>query len=228
MRVRKIFGSIFLLISVIFLASVALELLSGRLFNISFVRSNLILSNLLAMLFFSVVFVFIVGRGKLKSYGLRISFSFPFGRVVIYSLILGFVSGLIITVADFSIENAPWADMSNLQMVINVWIIASITEEVLFRGLIQGYLHSERRHGFKLGKVFLSLPVIVSAILFGLLHLMLLTVGADPRMVAVVIVFATFMGVIAGYYREKSNSLLPAILIHACFNIGGSFMALLI
>jgi membrane protease YdiL (CAAX protease family) len=36
------------------------------------------------------------------------------------------------------------------------------------------------------------------------------------------IVLATFLGIVAAYYRESTGSLLPAILVHALFNIGGT------
>jgi membrane protease YdiL (CAAX protease family) len=31
---------------------------------------------------------------------------------------------------------------------------------------------------------------------------------------------ATFLGLVAARYREKTGSLLPAIIVHALFNIG--------
>jgi membrane protease YdiL (CAAX protease family) len=36
-----------------------------------------------------------------------------------------------------------------------------------------------------------------------------------------VIVLTTLLGLVAGYYREKTGSLIPAIIIHALFNVGG-------
>jgi membrane protease YdiL (CAAX protease family) len=41
--------------------------------------------------------------------------------------------------------------------------------------------------------------------------------GAVP-----VVLLATCLGLIAAHYREKTGSLLPPILIHALFNIGGT------
>ncbi len=39
---------------------------------------------------------------------------------------------------------------------------------------------------------------------------------------APLILLVTFLGLVAAHYREKTGSLLPAISIHALFNIGGS------
>jgi membrane protease YdiL (CAAX protease family) len=33
---------------------------------------------------------------------------------------------------------------------------------------------------------------------------------------------AVILGTVAGYYRDQTKSLVPAILIHALFNVGGS------
>jgi membrane protease YdiL (CAAX protease family) len=38
----------------------------------------------------------------------------------------------------------------------------------------------------------------------------------------VIVFLAGLLGLIAGYYREKTGSLIPAILIHAFFDIGGT------
>ena len=67
-----------------------------------------------------------------------------------------------------------------------------------------------------MGRWFLSLPVIVSGLFFGLMHIV-----AIPMMGPMVVVFTSFAGCVAAYYREQTGSLIPAILIHAFFNIGG-------
>jgi membrane protease YdiL (CAAX protease family) len=63
----------------------------------------------------------------------------------------------------------------------------------------------------------LSLPVIFGGLYFGMMHIV-----AIKRMGPLVILFTTLLGLVAGYYREKTKSLIPAIIIHALFNIGGS------
>ena len=44
---------------------------------------------------------------------------------------------------------------------------------------------------------------------------------AIDKMGPPVIVLTSLLGIVAGYYREKTGSLIPAIIIHALFNIGG-------
>jgi len=42
------------------------------------------------------------------------------------------------------------------------------------------------------------------------------------------LLFAVIFGVIAGYYREKTGSLVPAVIVHMKFNISGSFVDFLV
>lgn len=77
-------------------------------------------------------------------------------------------------------------------------VIAPVTEELLFRGLILRALRA--RHG--------RAPAIVgSALLFGAFHF-------DPQ----ALVFATLVGLVLGYVADRSQSTMPSIAMHAGFN----------
>ena len=41
-------------------------------------------------------------------------------------------------------------------------------------------------------------------------------------MTIAICVSAGLLGLVAGYYRQQTQSLLPAIIVHALFNIGGT------
>ena len=90
------------------------------------------------------------------------------------------------------------------------------------RGLIQGALDAWKNVGITLFGRHLSLPVLVGAVAFGLMHIALSTMGAGTGQVIVTVLFAFLLGLVAGYYRETSGSLLPAIIVHMSGNIGGS------
>jgi len=106
---------------------------------------------------------------------------------------------------------------SHLQLVLFVWIYASVCEEVLTRGLLQT-LVAGTNEGRRAPARF-SMPVVVSALFFGAMHLVLL--GRMGPAAAVPIVLATLLGYLAARYREATGSLIPAIMVHALFNIGG-------
>jgi membrane protease YdiL (CAAX protease family) len=108
-----------------------------------------------------------------------------------------------------------------LKIVVSVLIMASICEELFYRGLLLGYLAPLRPLGFTIFRRRVSLPVAFCALSFGLGHLCLL--GMMPgRMVGMIVLAATALGLLAGHYREKTESLIPAVAVHMTFNIIGT------
>jgi len=99
-----------------------------------------------------------------------------------------------------------------------VWIYASVCEEVLTRGLLQTLLTGKKDAGAA-ARRGLSLPVLLSGIFFGLMHLVLIK-SMGPAAFPMIVV-ATFLGIVAARYREKTGSLIPAVFVHALFNVGG-------
>ena len=105
------------------------------------------------------------------------------------------------------------------QIIVGVWIVSSISEEILVRGLAQSWMTGGG--GLRLGRVRLSTAVLTSGLLFGSMHLMILRAGVDAWTVCIVVAFTTSLGLVAAHYREKSGSLLLPIVIHAAGNVGG-------
>lgn len=115
---------------------------------------------------------------------------------------------------------APGTLGSPVAVILSIWIYASLCEEIFTRGLLQSWLSPLAQHRIRLGKWALSAPVIASAIFFASMHLVLW-----PKLgpvTVVVMLLAALLGLVAGYYREKTGSLLPAVLIHSFFDIGGT------
>jgi membrane protease YdiL (CAAX protease family) len=64
-------------------------------------------------------------------------------------------------------------------------------------------------------------PVVTGALYFSAMHLPLLAMGIDPT-VGVQVLLSTFgVGLIAGWFRETSGSLIPAVLAHVLANVFG-------
>ena len=178
------------------------------------------------MLLLSLILMFILSKGNVTAYGLKITGNLRLKQ----TLLVGFLAGLIINILGLALqieEPSFLKDYTFLQAVVFIWIYASICEEVLTRGLIQGYLSPLRRYGFSIFNFRVSLPVLVAALFFGAMHLGLLTLGLDGFSVLAIVISAFIMGIIAGYYREKTESIVPAILIHMVFNISGSIIGFL-
>jgi membrane protease YdiL (CAAX protease family) len=178
------------------------------------------------MLAASVAIMLALGRGHLRQYGFRMVKRREIRTVLIYGSIVAVlvqtILALVWRLVPPSGGHPVLAGSSFLRIVITVWVVASICEEVFLRGLIQTSLRPLKEIGVTLLGNRLSLPVIAGAVMFGLMHIMLLTLGADGSLVAGIVGSATVLGVVAGYYREKTDSLVPAILVHMLFNIYGS------
>ena len=180
-----------------------------------------------SMLVFSVLFILIINRGNITAYGFVWNLKFPLVKIMLMSLFIGFISSLISILFFDETTEHPAAGFSFLEKILYIWIWASICEEVLTRGLIQSFLSPLKQIGITLFNSFISLPVIVGALFFGAMHFMLLTTGLDIFSVLNIVLFGIILGLLAGYYKERTNSLVPAIIIHFCFNVGGSFFSLI-
>ena len=70
--------------------------------------------------------------------------------------------------------------------------------------------------------VLLIALALISARVFGYLFDKLKQPAVIGEIVAGIV-----LGGIAGYQREITNSLLPAIIVHMCFNIGASLVSII-
>ena len=181
----------------------------------------------LAMFVFSILIILFLNKGKLKGYGFSWNLDFPVAKIVLISISFGFIFSIIEHYFIHSSSENPTVDFSFIERIIYIWFLASIAEEVLTRGLIQGYLSPLKHIGIRVFKYYISLPILVGALFFGAMHLMLLSMGVDIYSVMNIVVFGTLLGLIAGYQKEKTNSLIPAIIVHLCFNVGGSLLSVI-
>ena len=175
------------------------------------------------LLVFSLVAMLLLGRGKLSGFGFALPKQAPWRLIISMGFGVGSAAAVIMAIAFFG-ESPLNIEFSPLQTILMIWIYASICEEVFTRGLLQGFLAPVSDRGITVWRRRLSLPVLVSAAVFGLMHLSLLSTGSPFAPVLAVVVFAFCLGLIAGYYREKTASLLPAIVVHSLFNISGSLI----
>lgn len=165
----------------------------------------------------SILVIILLTREKMRDYGFsRGSFRLR-GKIFLWLIPMAFVSIMSFLVSRSSGEIKEGFGFSHLQDIVFVWIYASICEEIFTRGLLQSFLSPLIGYGINLSKnLRLSLPVLFSGLYFGLMHIVAIGKMGPP-----VIVLTTLLGLVAGYYREKTGSLIPAIVIHALFNIGG-------
>jgi membrane protease YdiL (CAAX protease family) len=109
-------------------------------------------------------------------------------------------------------EAGPLAGLS-ISLAVSILyfgIGAPIQEEVIFRGLLQSVL----ARSFSLHEASPHAAPLIVAMLFGASHLVVGPVTAAA---------ALLLGITAGELRLRSASLLPAVIVHALFNLCGMF-----
>lgn len=169
------------------------------------------------MLVLSLCLIGTMSRGRPGVYGLtRGTYRFR-PTILLWGIPTAALSILAMLASRGRDVEAAAGDLTKLQQVVFIWIYASMSEEVLTRGLLQTML--TRGWGAGSGKHWLSLPSALSGLFFGAMHIVLIR-SMGPAAVPV-IVMATLLGFVAARYRESTGSLIPAVVVHALFNVGG-------
>ena len=145
------------------------------------------------------------------------------------SLVINILTGIITTAFHGKIEGHPaLMNASVLQFVLFTLILAPVAEEHLFRGFLQNYLKPLGNKGITVFHRRISLPVLIAALAFSLSHLGLLASGVGTAFMIRTALFTFILGTIAGYYQEKYNNIVPAILVHMAGNLMGMLPVVLL
>lgn len=112
--------------------------------------------------------------------------------ILINAFSMLFVDNTVLSASGQIISEPMW------KMLLSIGIFAPFAEEVVCRG---AFYHSYRRSGRTLG------AVILSAVIFGFIHLNLNQAG-----------YAFFIGFVFAMMAEATGSILPTIIAHAVFN----------
>jgi ABC-2 type transport system permease protein/sodium transport system permease protein len=94
--------------------------------------------------------------------------------------------------------------LSPVVVVLCLAIVPAAFEELFFRGFLFGALTERFRPGA---------TVVLSAVLFGLFHVVVRDSLAVERLVP-----STLLGLVLGWVRLRSGSVLPGVLLHGCHN----------
>ncbi len=176
----------------------------------------------------SMTLMLILTRGRLGRYGFRWPALKPTLLAILTAAVLQ-VLLLVVMMVSVSMFGPPMMTgrlvgqmgTSVPRTILAVWLIASTCEELFYRGLLYGFMEPLKSRGVSVGGLYISLPVAVCALMFGLGHLCVMSFM--PGVVVANIVLATTVcGFVAGYIRERTGSILPAILVHMTFNAVGS------
>ena len=211
-------------------------LIGAALFIVAKVLSGLLVAGVVPSLLthqavelvLSLLAIGILGKWQFADYGFRLPKveGFSCGVLVKWGLaaLLAIGMGAVATIAIVLTGaggNPIVKQLSLPQIVLFIWVFSSTIEEIFTRGFIQGHLSPLDEVEVNLLICRVSAPTLVSALFFGAMHLVLFFAGADLTTIVITVIFTFSLGLLAGHYRAKSGSLVPAVLLHMLGNVGG-------
>jgi len=135
---------------------------------------------------------------------------------IIFNIMFSVISSLLGAKTE---SHAILKKMSPLQVFLFVFVYASIAEEILFRGFLLNILAPLKVQKVEFFRSSVSVSVIISAFVFGLAHLILISTGAGVIFLIRIVAFTTLLGLVAGYYQEKYENNAYAIIVHMSGNL---------
>jgi membrane protease YdiL (CAAX protease family) len=164
--------------------------------------------------------IYYLTKGKLGEYGFNLKQKRPVFTHM-RMLALGIFFGLLMSLKYISpiVTGAP-LDIPRPVTVANVlgnmtfqWIIVGLSEETMFRGLIQTYLMNNLWGYVRLLGHDLHVGTVVGAIFWGAFHfvnILIMPFGS----VTFIVVVTTIAGLFMGYAYQETGSLLTTIIVH--------------
>ncbi|MCK4568143.1 MAG: CPBP family intramembrane metalloprotease [Candidatus Thorarchaeota archaeon] len=174
----------------------------------------------------SLLVIFLLSMGMLPLWG----FQLPTLEVMVLLSTIGLIAAIVVVVVSQQISptpekmNPPSDTRGRIIFFIVIVLLASIAEEVHFRGFLQNILDNTLLLALNFGWFSITGGAIVSAIVFGLIH-----VAPAKQMgssVPVLVLSAAILGLIAGISLTISGSILLPIIIHIEFNLVGFFLGI--
>jgi membrane protease YdiL (CAAX protease family) len=142
------------------------------------------------------------------------------GRYAAVAAICGIASGFLIKLGHGTGLDATVAGIG-AGLLLAMVVFASIVEELFVRGWMMGFLEPIAGDAVKVGRFALSVRVLIGAAFFATMHLTLAASSIDALTMTIILAFTFLLGVLCGTTRERSGSLLAAILTHLAGNAGG-------
>ncbi len=174
----------------------------------------------------SLLVIFLLSMGKLPLWG----FQLPTLEVMVLLSTIGIIAAIVVVVLSEHISPTP-ENMNpssdrrgRVIFFVVIVLLASVGEEMLFRGVLQNILDNSLLLAIDLGWFSITSGAIISAIVFGMIHIApAKQMGAS---VPVLVISAAILGLIAGIFLTISGSILLPIIIHIEFNLVGFFLGI--
>lgn len=123
--------------------------------------------------------------------------------------------------AYFSVKHSELRAMADLSLAAMLFqgIMSGLGEEFLFRGLIQTGLNNSISARVRVGTVTIGTGTILTAVLFGGLHLLNVAYGEPIAIAVVQASFGCLVGLALGIGYERTNNLWGAVITHNIANV---------
>lgn len=166
------------------------------------------------------VIILCITKGKIGSYGFNVKENppiFTHKRMLFLGIAFGLFFSLryipqIIRNTPISIS-MPVTFVSVMGNMAFQWIVVGVSEETMFRGLIQTYLMRNLEGSVQMLGHDLHIGTVIGAIFWGVFHFMnILIMPLGP--VIFFVIFTTAIGLGMGYAYQKTGSLLTTIIVH--------------
>lgn len=164
--------------------------------------------------------IYYVSKGNLKEYGFNLrevphfTHKRMFGIGVFFGLVFS-LSYVIQLVTDVPLD-IPYP-VTPLNIVGNMtfqWIIVGVSEETMFRGLIQTYLMERLEGNVEIAGREFHVGTVIAAIFWGGFHFINVLVGMPINAAFFLVLITSAIGLLMGYAYQKTGSLLTTIVIH--------------
>ncbi len=111
----------------------------------------------------------------------------------------------------------------NVETLLFQATMPGIAEELVYRGILLALLNDWFGRPWKLGGAAMGWGSVITSLLFGLAHGILIGKGFSLHVDLVTAIFTGLLGFLMAWARERSGSLVPAILGHNLINFSSSF-----
>ena len=184
--------------------------------------SSWILAILVHIPQFLIAFLLIwyITKGKLGIYGFNLKVKSPtlaHRRMLGLGVFFGLLMSLkyIPQIIQDGVPDIP-QPVTTASVVGNMvfqWIVVGVSEETLFRGLIQTYLMDNLEGYVKVLGHDLHIGTVIGAIIWGAFHFInILVMPLEP--VIFYVILTTVIGLPMGYAYQESGSLLTTVIVH--------------
>lgn len=188
----------------------------------SLANSGWILADLVHIPQFLIPFLLIwfMSKGKLEEYGfnLRGTPDFTHKRMLTVGGLFGLAMSLRYIpqiIGDLPVDiPQPVTPVNIIGYMTFQWIIVGVSEETMFRGLIQTYLMKNLDGDVEIAGRGFHVGTVIGAIFWGGFHFINILVGMPINAVLLTVLLTTAAGLLMGYVYQETRSLLTTIIVH--------------